>query len=75
MSFNSFVFLCIFLPGMVIGYFLLPKKMKNFYLLIGSILFYIWGDDKGLPVLFFSILFNYIFGRAIYGLRKKEGEN
>ena len=41
MSFNSFVFLCIFLPGMVIGYFLLPKKMKNFYLLIGSILFYI----------------------------------
>ena len=75
MSFNSFVFLCIFLPGMVIGYFLLPKKMKNFYLLIGSILFYIWGDDKGLPVLFFSILFNYIFGLAIYGLRKKEGEN
>lgn len=59
MIFNSVSFLCIFLPVMLTGYFLLPKKAKNVWLLLGSLFFYAWGGPKHLIFLVSSIVINY----------------
>lgn len=67
MVFSSIFFLCIFLPIMLIGYFLLPKKVRNIWLLLGSLVFYAWGGTKYLVYLLSSIVINYLFGLAIAG--------
>lgn len=65
MIFNSVSFLCIFLPVMLIGYFLLPKKARNIWLLLGSLFFYAWGGPKHLIFLVSSILVNFAAGLLI----------
>ena len=48
MLFNSGIFL-LFFPIVVLGYFLLPKKAKNFWLLVSSYYFYMsWNAVYGL---------------------------
>ena len=51
MLFNSGIFL-LFFPIVVLGYFLLPKKAKNFWLLVSSYYFYMsWNAVYGLLLL------------------------
>ena len=59
MSITSIFFIFIFLPLTVLGYYLLPKKLKNISLLSASVIFYAWGSPQYLIVLFLSIFFNY----------------
>lgn len=72
MVFSSLVFLCIFLPVMIIGYYLLPKKCRNVFLLIGSLFFYAWGEPKYIFLMLASIVGNYIFGILIHFLAVRE---
>lgn len=65
MVFSSIIFLCIFLPIMLIGYYVLPAKVKNIWLLLGSLVFYAWGGVKHIVFLVASILINYIAALAI----------
>lgn len=67
MIFNSIFFLCIFLPIEIIGYYLLSKRARNTWLLIGSLVFYAWGGPKYLLFLIASIIFNYAVAIAIAG--------
>lgn len=60
MLFSSITFLFIFLPVVVIVYYLLPKKIHNNFLLLASIVFYAFGEPKYLPIMFFVILINYV---------------
>lgn len=60
MAFSTLTFLVIFLPLSLIGYYLINNKIKNIFLLIVSLLFYICGGAASLPVLAGSTLFNYI---------------
>lgn len=71
MVFSSTVFLCIYLPLVLLGYYICPKKGRNFFLLIASLVFYAWGEPKYVFLMIFSILVNYIFGR----LMDKNREN
>ena len=63
MVFSSVTFLFFFLPAFLILYFALP--WKNAVLLIGSLLFYAWGEARFLPLLLASALLNYSFGMLI----------
>lgn len=63
MLFSSLTFLFYFLPVFLLLYYLLPKK--NLVFLLGSLLFYFWGEKEYIYVLFFSIAFNYSFGILI----------
>ena len=65
MVFSSFIFLWIFLPIVFIGYFLLQDKYKNIFLLLGSLIFYAWGEPLYILLMLFSILINYVFGILI----------
>ena len=55
MVFSSVLFLFRFLPIFMICYFLVPRKMKNLVLFLGSLVFYAWGE----PVYIFLMLFFY----------------
>ena len=68
MVFSSVIFLCFLFPITVIGYFLLPDKCKNVFLLIMSLLFYLYGGLQAFGILCISIIINYLCGVAIHQL-------
>ena len=70
MVFSSAVFLFAFLPLTIFGYFLLPRKWRNAYLMLASLVFYAWGEPKFVLVMIASILMNYLFGLLV--VRKED---
>lgn len=62
MVFSSTIFLCIFLPIVLLGYYICPKKGRNLFLLIASLVFYAWGEPKYVLLMMLSITINYVFG-------------
>ncbi len=79
MLFNSWEFIGIFLPITLGIYFLLARKEKIHYKLLWlvgtSIFFYSWWNPNFLPVLAFSIIFNYSLGIILYknsGLKQRS---
>lgn len=66
MLFCSLTFLFIFLPLLLIIYFLLKKRCyKNIILLIFSLIFYAWGESKYIFLMLLVIIISYIIGRLI----------
>ena len=59
MLFSSLTFLFCFLPAVVMGYYIFPRKLRNFFLLLASIFFYAWGEPRYLPVIFATITISY----------------
>ena len=72
MLFSSIEFLYYFLPVVILGYFLLPKQLRNGWLLIVSLVFYAWGEPKLISVMLASIVLNWLWGIGI-GRAKKPG--
>ena len=68
MLFNSQVFIFIFLPITVLGYYLLGRRYGNLailWLTAASLFFYAWWDVRYLALILFSIVFNYSAARVI----------
>ena len=65
MSFTTIAFMFRFLPIFLIVYYVVPTRYKNMILLIGSFVFYAWGQHFYLLLLMLSIVVNYTFGRLI----------
>lgn len=65
MLFSGIPFLFYFLPAVLILYFLTPNKLKNAVLLLGSLVFYAWGEPKYVLLMLVSILLYYSFGLGI----------
>lgn len=63
MLFSSLEFLLLFLPITAVIYFIIPKCIKNYWLLVVSLIFYAWGEPKFVFIMSGSIAFNY--GAAI----------
>ena len=57
---------------MVLVYFLAPGQMKNIVLLLGSLVFYGWGEPKYLPVMAAVILAGYLSARLIGTCQNKR---
>lgn len=72
MVFSSLVFVLIFLPLSLAGYYLVPKKIKNLFLLFASLVFYSWGGFHTLPIFLASIFGNYLFALAIEKTLQKK---
>ena len=61
MVFSSAIFIFVFLPVCLAGYYLLRnREAKNIFLLIMSIIFYAWGEPKVVFLLICSIIMNYV---------------
>lgn len=70
MVFSSPIFLFIFLPLTLLGYYLIRKEFRNFFLLLVSLFFYAWAGPKLLLVLLVSIALNYLCGLLISSTKK-----
>ena len=62
MVFASAIFLFLFLPITIIGYFLIKPKYRNFWLFIMSLVFYAWGGLIYAILFIFSAYINFLFG-------------
>lgn len=65
MVFSSISFLFYFLPLVLFTYYIVPKKFKNFILLVYSLVFYSVGEPKYIVVMLGSIISTYVFGLLI----------
>ena len=72
MVFSSVIFLCFFLPIMILVYYALPGILKNVWLLIGSLFFYAWGEPEYIFIMVASVVGNYLFGMLIHFFAVKE---
>jgi alginate O-acetyltransferase complex protein AlgI len=65
MVFTSITFLFLFLPAVIVLYYLVPRRARNGLLLAASLLFYTWGAGWVVLVLVASIAWNFVIGRQI----------
>lgn len=67
MIFSSILFLTIFLPLFLIGYFVLPRwlNLKHIYLLAASFLFYAWGEPVFVVILFLTTIADFLLVRKM----------
>ncbi len=65
MVFSDTPFLFVFLPILLVLYYLTPKQAKNYLLLAASLFFYFTGEPKYTLLLVASALANYLFALAI----------
>lgn len=72
MVFSSVLFLFRFLPIFMICYYLVPGRMKNFILFVGSLFFYAWGEPVYVVLMLFSTVSDYIHGRLIERFRGRK---
>jgi alginate O-acetyltransferase complex protein AlgI len=68
MVFSSIIFLFFFLPTVLLVYYLTPVRMtrvRNMLLVVGSLLFYIWGEVFNVFLLLGMLAVNYFAGTRI----------
>ncbi len=70
MVFSSSVFLFLFLPAVLLLYFVVPRNTRNLFLLLASLLFYAWGEGVFVAIMLASIVFNYLGGLVIARYRR-----
>lgn len=62
MVFSSFTFLVFFLPFTLLVLYILPHRYRNIFLLIMSLIFYMWSSPSHMLVMVAVICINYYFG-------------
>ncbi len=65
MLFSSPLFLYLFLPLTLLGYYCCGKNFKNYWLLFTSLVFFAWGGVSNTLILLVSIALNYFLGLKI----------
>ena len=71
MLFNSLKFL-IFFPAVVLLYFVLPKRVRNLWLLVASYVFYMGWNAKYVVLLFTSTLITYLSGLLLERVKDSD---
>ncbi len=66
MVFSSPIFLFIFLPVLIVVYFLVRAELRNFVLLLFSLLFYAWGEPRFVFTALICSLFDWFIAKLIY---------
>ena len=63
--FSSNIFLFIYLPAVLLLYYICPRKARNLLLFAVSLFFYAWGEPVYLFLMVFTILLNFVSGTLI----------
>jgi len=71
MAFSSSLFLVYFLPAFLIPLFLLDSKFRNYWILIASVFFFMWGAPRFVFVLLGSVLIDFYL---LLWMSSREGE-
>ena len=71
MLFSSMTFIFIFLPCILAVYYSVTPRLRNHVLMLGSILFYAWGEPLHVLTLFLTIGITYTGAILVDSFRKK----
>lgn len=71
MIFSSNLFILYFLPVFLTLYFLTPNKLRNYTLLLGSLIFYAWGAPEFIFMLVGSTIANFYITKGIFEAKKR----
>lgn len=72
MVFSSIFFIFLYLSIFLLLYYITPFRFQNITLVIGSLIFYAWGDPTYLILMLFASVFNYYMGME---LERTRGED
>lgn len=72
MLFSSMTFLFVFMPVLMFVYFFSKKEVRNYVLLIASVIFYGFADLRYLAIMFATIAINYWGALLIEKCRKEK---
>ena len=79
MVFSSLLFLFRFLPAVLLAYYIVPRRFRNFVLFLFSLGFYAWGEPVYIILMLASILISYVGGilvdRFIRAEKKKAAKS
>lgn len=73
MLFSTPIFIFLFLPLVLLTYYLTPKKYRNLILLLSSLFFYTWGEQEFILLILASTLIDYSAGIIIGNGFRKTG--
>ncbi len=74
MLFSSLTFLFLFLPLVLLLYFIMPSRtLKNLLLFLSSILFYAWGEPIYVVLILFSTFSDYMLSKMVQ--KEKDNDN
>lgn len=73
MLFSSTIFLFLFLPTVLIVYYLLPRSFRNGWLLVASLFFYAFGEPRFALLMLLSVGINYFFALFVDVYRHRIG--
>lgn len=74
MVFSSTVFLFVFFPVVLIGYYnplIRSRGFRNTFLFLMSVVFYAWGEPAFICIVLLSVVINWALGRCIVGKHGK----
>jgi len=71
--FSSLYFLFLYLPIVLLVYYITPLKWRNLWLLVVNLIFYGWGEPRYIVLMLFTIVLDYFMGLVV--ARCKERDN
>lgn len=71
MIFSSLFFLFVFLPVVLIAYFVVPRRFRNLVLFVFSLVFYAWGEPVYILLMLFTAFFDYFNGAMVDRFRDR----
>ena len=74
MVFSSITFLFYFLPIALLVYFMCPRRIRNAWLAVASLVFYAWGEPRYILIMLFSTVVDYTCGQLI-GRARSHGKS
>jgi len=69
MVFSSLLFLFRFLPAVLLCYYLVPRRARNFVLFLFSLIFYAWGEPVYIILMLVTILVSFAGGIAVDAMK------
>ena len=72
MVFSSIVFLYIFLPIMLLFYFIVPSKFKNAIMILASLVFFAWGEIRYIFIMLVLAVMDFVCGKKITKYRDNK---
>mgnify|MGYP000918307980 CR=1 FL=1 len=72
MVFSSLNFIFVFLPLVLLLYYLAPRRFRNAVLFLASLFFYAWGEPVYIVLMLFSTLVDYVHGLLINRFRDSK---
>ena len=71
MVFSSPLFLCFYLPAVLLVYYMTPLRWRNAVLLVFNLIFYGWGEPVYILIMFLSIAIDYTHGMLVEKAKRR----